>query len=120
MSVWTGRTHWVYEAFDGDGLLLYIGRTGRPNQRYREHMAGQYYACGWFDPFVTDWRWHGPYTFETAKRIEKAWIAERAPIWNSKHHGPNGRDKTSIERYLRSRNAQFRPHPTRNGAVVVP
>lgn len=103
----TARTHVVYEAFDADGLLLYIGCTGNPGQRYKAHMSGNADARGWFDPFVTRWRTSGPYTKEVAFKMEKRLILERHPIWNG-HTLANQRGKRKLIReYLAFHGVRF-------------
>lgn len=97
----TDRTHFVYEAFDADGLLLYVGCTSKPRDRYRAHMAGDYNARGWFDAFVTHWRVSGPYPKAVAFALERKWIAEHAPIWNAPLNlGSKGHDGALIKQYL--------------------
>lgn len=100
------RTHFVYEAYDGDGLLLYVGCTGKPGQRHKAHMAGDPGGLlGWFHPFVTHWRVSGPYPKVTALRIERERIAERSPIWNG------GSRTGQIDEYLRFHGVKFVHHP---------
>lgn len=78
----TQRTHFVYEAYDAEGVCLYIGCTGNPGRRYREHMAGNGDARGWFHPFVARWRVSGPCPKRVAQGIERARIREHQPVWN--------------------------------------
>lgn len=76
------RTHFVYEAYDADGICLYVGCTKNPARRYYEHMNGQEDARGWFDPYVTHWRVSGPYPKATALVIERKRINGYQPIFN--------------------------------------
>lgn len=114
------RTHFVYEAYDADGLLLYVGCTGNPAMRYRAHMTGNGDARGWFESFVTRWRVSGPYTKPVALRIEKERIDEGQPIWNghSLENRLNGR--RLIADYLRYHGVEFVPHPFRGRPNLVP
>lgn len=115
------RTHYVYEAYDADGLLLYVGCTSNPTRRYREHMSGSPGGRkGWFGPFVTRWAVSGPYEKATALRIEAERIAERRPVWNGLPGGlrPEERERR-ISDYLAYHGFRFEPHPTKNAAVLV-
>jgi hypothetical protein len=115
------RTHFVYEAYDADGLLLYVGCTGKPGDRYRAHMRGEPGgAKGWLQSFVTHWRVSGPYEKDTALRIERDRIKTRAPIWNGQTY-PNSRARMdAINEYLRYHGVQFVEHPRSvNLAVAV-
>lgn len=94
------RTHFVYEAYDADGLLLYVGCTGNPGQRYKNHMAGGSDARGWFHPFVTNWRVSGPYPKAVAFKMEKRLIDEGQPIWNGHSFDNLHNDRALIEAYL--------------------
>lgn len=95
----TARTHFVYEAYDADGLLLYVGCTGNPRERYRAHMTGNGDARGWFNPFVTNWRVSGPYPKDVAFRLERARIDAGQPIWNARSV-ENRQDRRLIADYL--------------------
>jgi hypothetical protein len=81
------RDHFVYRAYDSDGLLLYVGCTGRPGQRYKQHMAGDNCGLGWFDPFVTHWRVTGPLPKSVARAIEKWETQNHHPIFNGHSRG---------------------------------
>lgn len=100
------RDHFVYEAFDADGLLLYVGCTGQPDTRYRAHMAGNYNLHGWFNPFVTRWRVSGPYPKVTAYAIERERIARQQPIWNG-HSRDNRGGRGLIAEYLKFHGVRF-------------
>lgn len=114
------RTHFVYEAYDADGICLYVGCTGRPTARYRSHMTGDGDGRGWFDPFVTHWRVSGPYPKEVALRIEAGRIAERQPIWNGMSLANRLGKRRLIADYLRYHGVRFEDHPRRNRPVLVP
>lgn len=94
------RTHYVYEAYDADGLALYIGCTGNPAQRYREHMTGNGDARGWFERFVTNWRVSGPYPKRVALEIEKRRIRKQQPIWNGQSRENRRGRRELINAYL--------------------
>lgn len=113
------RTHFVYEAYDADGLLLYIGCTGNPTQRYKAHMAGNADARGWFDPFVTKWRVSGPYPKATAFALEKRLIAERHPIWNGHTPANLYGDRALINQYLADHGVRFAPSNRPNRPILV-
>lgn len=114
------RTHFVYQAFDADGLLLYIGCTGKPGNRYRAHMSGNGDARGWFDSFVTNWRVSGPYTKEAALALEKRLIAERHPIWNGHTPGNLYGNRGLIADYLAFHGVKFVDSPRPNRPDLVP
>lgn len=115
------RTHFVYEAYDADGLLLYVGCTGNPATRHRAHMQGDPGgARGWFHPFVTDWRVSGPYPKTTALRIERERIAERQPIWNGQSYENQKGRRAAIAEYLKFHGVEFVEHPRYiNRAMLV-
>lgn len=113
------RTHYVYEAYDADGLLLYIGCTGRPRDRYRAHMAGDPGGLnGWFHPFVTHWRVSGPYAKETALRIESQRIDERHPIWNGQTYRNPVARKAATNEYLAFHGVKWAEHPRYVNRVI--
>lgn len=116
------RTHFVYMALDADGIALYVGCTGNPPRRYRQHMAGDYNARGWFDHFVTRWHVSGPYTHDVALRIEKERIERYQPIFNglSERNRQRPGERLLVEDYLRAHGVKFVPHHSVNRAVVVP
>lgn len=103
----TERTHFVYEAYDADGLLLYVGCTAHPADRYRAHMTGNSDARGWFTPFVTNWRVSGPYPKAVALAIEKRKIAEGQPIWNGTSLLNRKGRRLLIADYLRFHNVRL-------------
>lgn len=115
----TERTHFVYEAYDADGLLLYVGCTSNPAKRYRAHMTGDPDHRGWFDPFVTDWRLSGPYEKATALRIERERIAECDPIWNGQAAG-NRHGRQLIQAYLSYHGVKWEHRPNRGRPYLVP
>lgn len=101
------RTHFVYTAYDSDDVVLYVGCTGRPEQRYKQHMSGNGDARGWFNHFVTRWHVSGPYAFTTARELERERIATLKPVWNG--HSPRnyGGRRQLIGEYLASQRARF-------------
>ena len=117
----TDRTHFVYEAYDADGLLLYVGCTGKPGDRYRAHMAGNNGdGRGWFESFVTHWRVSGPYPKRTALDIEKARILRAQPIWNGMSEGNRNSAYALIREYLAFHGVQFVSNPNRCRPDLVP
>lgn len=113
------RTHFVYEAYDSDGLLLYVGCTGQPEKRYKAHMAGGGDARGWFNPFVTDWRVSGPYTPLVALKIERDRIEAKQPIWNGHSRENFGGKRKLIKDYLDAKGLTFIPNPRANRPLLV-
>lgn len=115
------RTHYIYEAYDADGICLYVGCTAKPSQRYRQHMSGDNDARGWFGQFVTQWRVSGPYSPEVARRIEKSRIAEYQPIFNGHSKANfNGR-RQLIEDYLDFHGLEFVQSPSNwRRSIAVP
>lgn len=103
----TARTHYVYEAYDADGLLLYVGCTGNLEKRLADHRRGNGDARGWFNHFVTDWRVSGPYARATALAIEKSRIDAGQPIWNGQSIENRGGRRQLIGDYLRFHGARF-------------
>ena len=72
------RDHFVYRAFDADGRLLYVGCSKRPRQRLAEHRSAH---AEWLD-HVARYRLSGPYTFFTARRLERQAIQTEGPGYN--------------------------------------
>lgn len=112
------RTHFVYRAFDAQGVLLYVGCTGNPKNRYREHMSGDGDARGWFGHFVKRWQVSGPYPKKVAYAKERALIAELQPIWNGQSTG-NRDGRRLIADYLSERGLEFRRNPRRSTPDLV-
>lgn len=75
----TERDHWVYRAWDADGRLLYIGCTKNLKQRRAAHATGT--DSDWY-PFATRFRAYGPYTYETARAIERQAIETEESYFN--------------------------------------
>lgn len=79
------RTHYVYWVRDLDGVLLYVGCTSTPEQRYRQHLSaanGLRERRGWFTQFPTKWRFRGPLHYQDARDLEASEIAAGQPIFN--------------------------------------
>lgn len=114
------RTHFVYEAYDADGLVLYVGCTGRPGDRYRAHMTGDGDGRGWFNPFVTHWRVSGPYPKSRALAIERDRIRLYQPIWNGTSRENAKGSRELIAAYLRHHGVRFVRNPHRNRPDLVP
>lgn len=72
------RDHFVYRAFDADGGLLYVGCTqdleGRINRSHR-------YTAHWFQ-LAARFRVAGPYTYATARRLERDAIRTERSMFN--------------------------------------
>lgn len=101
------RTHFVYEAYDSDGICLYVGCTGDPATRYRAHMAGGGDARGWFESFVTCWRVSGPYPKAVAFGMERSRIQEMQPIWNGHSILNQLGNRQLVNDYLRHHGYEF-------------
>lgn len=80
-------THFVYRAYDADGVMLYVGLTKQPDKRYREHLCGNYDGRGWFQHFVTKWVVTGPLSRAAAEALELAEIDAHNPIFNGQAKG---------------------------------
>lgn len=113
------RTHFVYTAFDADGRVLYVGCTGRPEQRYKQHMAGDGDARGWFHPFVVRWHVSGPYPIEVARQMERARIEELFPVWNGHNPENNMGRREAIKNYLVEKGCEFIPDAHRSVPRLV-
>lgn len=74
----TERNHFVYRAYDSVGRILYVGCTGKPNQRYANHRA----TSAWF-PYATSIKMAGPYEKADAYSREKNLILELRPLFNA-------------------------------------
>lgn len=115
------RDHFVYEAYDADGIALYVGCTGDPQTRYKAHLAGNADARGWFDPFVTKWRVSGPYQKSVALFIERQTIDALQPIWNGASLRNRRGRRELIREYLEFHGVRFKENPYRpNRPDLVP
>lgn len=76
------REHFVYWAYDANGVLLYIGCTMQPKKRWAEHCGKP--AAAW-TRHVARFRAQGPYNYETARRMERQAIDEHQPPFNNDH-----------------------------------
>lgn len=113
------RSHFVYEAYDADGLLLYVGCTGRPKRRVAQHLSASADARGWFGPFVTEWKFYGPYEESAALALERHKILTQHPIWNGQNPA-NRKGRRLIREYLQFHQVHFERDPKRsNGTVLV-
>lgn len=84
------RNHYVYWVHDRDGVLLYVGCTSQPLARYAQHMSKpEDRKRGWFNQFLTRWRFRGPLPKADAYELESAEIAEKLPIFNVVGISPN-------------------------------
>lgn len=71
------REHFVYRAFDLNGVLLYIGCSVRPALRLKEHRA----SSRWGHRAVRI-TLAGPYNYETARLVEYNAIESERSIYN--------------------------------------
>lgn len=79
--------HWLYRLYDADGVLLYIGQTRNPAQRFRgwfmDHKNG-YGRARWVSEAVrVDWRRYPNYDAVIA--AEKLAIETERPLHNRQH-----------------------------------
>lgn len=68
------RNHFVYRVFDADGDLLYIGCTKNFERRWREQKVDRPKMTA----AATRCKLSGPYTYETARRLEAEAIEAEA------------------------------------------
>lgn len=114
------RDHFVYTVYDADGLMLYVGCTGRPTMRYRAHATGDAGgARGWFHPFIDHWHVSGPYTKAKALELEKARIEAYQPIWNGASYLNSRGRRRLIADYLDYHGVRFVPHPYKNNRAQL-
>lgn len=73
------RAHYVYRAFDGYGLLLYVGCTLDPDSRLSAHRSSSAWHRFAESIGVTDGGWD----FSAARRREREAIDVEAPYFNS-------------------------------------
>lgn len=111
------RTHYVYEARDADGVVLYVGCTKRPLARHHEHMAGNGEGRGWFQDRAASWTFSGPYPIAVARRIEHERIATEQPVYNGTSLGNRGGKRELIAEYRRALLAN--PHGAAQQADVA-
>lgn len=77
------RNHYVYRYYDESGVLLYVGCSLRPLQRWKEHqsdhreMAARVASC----------RMQGPYNYDTARDVEADALATENPVYANTPHG---------------------------------
>lgn len=73
------REHFIYFAYDAQGLLLYVGCTMQPALRLKGHEANN---APWLE-YVVRYRALGPYNYDTARRMERDAINEYQPPFNT-------------------------------------
>lgn len=71
------REHFVYRCFDEHGRLIYVGCTMNPDRRRREHRTDR---KEWL-PLVRRTRMAGPYTYATARRLEREALRDEYPMY---------------------------------------
>lgn len=79
------RDHFVYWMYDEAGRTLYVGITRFPEQRLRQHRRK-----AWF-PKVATKRMAGPFTKETARKLEREEQDELQPIHDVRQRAMRGR-----------------------------
>lgn len=70
------RKHFVYRAYDKDGVLLYVGCSMNLSQRWKDHRANKVWAH-----LAVSFRLSGPYNYETGRRLEKEALATEQPLY---------------------------------------
>lgn len=83
------RRYFVYLMWSVEGDLLYIGRSRDPVKRLQEHRGWDGFrrrngADGWAGQVAEIDAW-GPYTWDQAKRHERAAIRRMRPLHNIAH-----------------------------------
>lgn len=71
------RRHFVYRAFDADGVLLYVGCTYDPDKRMAAHRHGSDWHADMVRLAVA-----GPYNYETARQLEYDAIESERSLYN--------------------------------------
>lgn len=71
------RNHYVYRYFDKDGVLLYVGCSLRPLQRWKEHKTDRREMAA----RVTSCRMQGPFNYDTARAREAEALRTEHPVY---------------------------------------
>src|SRR4051812_32846528 len=71
------RRFYVYRAYDKNAVLLYVGMTCDPDNRWRNHKRDS----GWAQYADRFWM-VGPFNRPEAAALEKEVIASEHPLWN--------------------------------------
>lgn len=71
------RPHYVYRAYDADGVLLYVGCTAYYRTRLEQHASS---SAWWL--YSTDVTWRGYPTRSAARAGEAAAIRSEHPVFN--------------------------------------
>lgn len=72
------REHYVYWVYDASDVLLYIGCSMQPKKRWAGHLADR---REW-TKYAARFRLQGPYSYETARRMERDAIDSHEPPFN--------------------------------------
>lgn len=71
------REHFVYRAYDASGVLLYVGMTLNPSNRFAWHRS----ISPWFSQMASV-RMTGPLTKRGAMELERTLIRHANPLHN--------------------------------------
>jgi hypothetical protein len=94
--------HFVYRAYDADGVLLYIGATYNPRGRYVDHLGSSIWSN-----FVKRWRVTGPLPKRSAWLMEWKEIEAVRPLFNTQGIADHLREHLAARAaYLKSDRAQ--------------
>lgn len=74
----TAREHFVYTIYDREDRILYIGCTRVPASRWKAHSHNNPGLVA----AAARCKMRGPYTFDVARRIERAAIHTANPLFN--------------------------------------
>lgn len=87
-----GQRVLVYQHFDADGMLLYIGISDQPTRRGKVHAA----YSGWVE-FAVDMNGKWCNSRAHAEALEEYLIRTRHPIFNTRHNdGPEARERHRV------------------------
>lgn len=93
------RSYFVYRAYDDEGILLYVGMTKMPAERWQTHKR----ESGWAQ-YAASFGMNGPFLRETAKELERDAIRTEHPLWNISGRSRGGA-RPEVERYVAQRQA---------------
>jgi hypothetical protein len=95
------QRYWIYRAFDGNGQLLYVGQTGEPLLRLRNHaglstfdIPGPKKVSAWF-PLMEKLYLEPCLNKDEVNRKEAEYIRTEEPLFN-KVHNVNSVNKTAL------------------------
>lgn len=90
------REHFVYRAYNEGGQLLYVGCTAHPKERWAEHKRWSRWA-----PFAVRFRVVGPYSYHTARQIERDALRDEFPLYGDTPQRKSERGRKDHEERLR-------------------